>query len=361
MRFEDMLTNRNDPTLRDPNLVRLYERVPGAVAFIDESYRARPRDDGWAFYAMSAVVFDVAAMVSVRLALTSIADGNYWHTTDEFQRGNSEAILKMTSFLVGASVGNVVSVEAPVKTPTNPQQPREACLAALAKELCRGEEPEAVRLLVLDANKEHAMNAADQRCIGRLRSTGVVDANTALYHAYMGSEPLLWAADTVSWSVYRALANDDMRWLYPLRDVITILEPQSGDALKMKQPQGSAERPGAQSPTGPQGGQATAVPISTVPQEGPGGTFIPGNTILNDLVAQITATRQRPNVRRSHPSASDAATETVAEILSHWAAPRPDMSDAHAAAVHLAGISYTLPTRGNLPHPGGSTPYSPTL
>ncbi|WP_268235194.1 hypothetical protein [Cellulomonas carbonis] len=31
------------PSLRDPKLAELYRRTPGAVAFVDESYRAQPR------------------------------------------------------------------------------------------------------------------------------------------------------------------------------------------------------------------------------------------------------------------------------------------------------------------------------
>jgi len=45
------------PSLRDPKLAELYQRTPGAVPFVDESYRAHPLGPERAFYSMSAVTF----------------------------------------------------------------------------------------------------------------------------------------------------------------------------------------------------------------------------------------------------------------------------------------------------------------
>ncbi|MBO0926117.1 hypothetical protein J1G44_16695 [Cellulomonas sp. zg-ZUI199] len=63
------------PSLRDQKLVELYQNTLGAVAFLDESYRARPVDGQPPFYSMSAVTFATDQLDHVREVLTDIAGG----------------------------------------------------------------------------------------------------------------------------------------------------------------------------------------------------------------------------------------------------------------------------------------------
>jgi len=79
------------PSLRDPKLAKLYQRTAGAVAFVDESYRAHPLGPERAFYSMSAVTLAKDQLDHVREVLTDIAGGRYWHTTEANTAGSAAA------------------------------------------------------------------------------------------------------------------------------------------------------------------------------------------------------------------------------------------------------------------------------
>ena len=97
--------------LRDARLDELYRRTPGgAVSFIDESYR-NWTGGGRPFYSMSAVTFAVDQLDDVREAMTEIAGGRYWHTTEAFEQGNRDAIARMGHYIARRSEWNVVTVE----------------------------------------------------------------------------------------------------------------------------------------------------------------------------------------------------------------------------------------------------------
>lgn len=241
------------PSLRDSHLAGLYERTPGTVAFVDESYRAHTFAGEQPFYLLSAVTFDPDQLDHVREVLTDIVGGLFWHTTEAFKVGRTGDIADMVGYVAKQVGWSVVTVEATVTRDGGLDEARQTCLAALAREVTRGTGPDAVRLLVADKVRDEQVNATDQRTMRALRAAGDIDANVALYHGRMGAEPLLWTADVVAWAARRALAVDDGRWLAPVRDVLTVLDARSGQVLNMKQPQAAAATPGAQRATGDRG------------------------------------------------------------------------------------------------------------
>jgi len=294
--------------LRDPKLAQLYRRAPGAIAFVDESFRAVPQGRDRAFYSMSAVTLEKDQLDRVRTVLTDVAGCSGWHTTDANQDGRHRDIGRMVRFLAGESVWHVVAVEATVAPGDGGLRvARSTCLAAIAREVQRGHGPGAVRLLVADNNRLERLNADDQRTIHRLRSAGDIDANVALCHTRMSLDPALWSADVLSWSAYRNLATDDGRWIEPLRDVLTVLDARTGRSVEMKQPQAAAATPGAQQTTGVRRGQSAVASEISLARNGfwepvePGpdvaGSFRSGTSVLDDLAAQVARLRRDVGVR----------------------------------------------------------------
>lgn len=213
--------------LKDSRLDLLYRETPGgAVTYVDESYRGLERGER-PFYSMSAVTVGVDRLSDVRKAMIEIAGGRYWHTVEAFKDGNEDTISRMGHYIAASSEWNVVTVETPIGHQTDGlTRARATCLAALAREVTRGTGGSAVRLLVADRNRDERLNRADKTVIATLRGNGDIDRNVALHHGRMGYEPVLWAADVVSWSAYRGLAVDDHRWIAPVRDVLTVSTPE---------------------------------------------------------------------------------------------------------------------------------------
>ncbi|MCL3862981.1 hypothetical protein [Actinotalea sp. K2] len=295
----------SSPSLRDPRLALLYQRTPGTIAFVDESYRPQPRGGGAPFYSMSAVILAKDQLDHVREVLTDIAGSLYWHTTEAHEDGRASEITRMNRFLARETQWNVLTVDIPLAESNGAvERARSICLAAITREVTRGTGPNAVRLIVADRNRDEALNRSDQATVAQLRSLGDVDPNVALYHGRMGREPVLWAADTVSWSAYRNLSVDDGRWIEPLRDVLTVLDARTGRPVDMKQPQAAAApgavapSPGAPQTTGAQvRGQSAVASTSSLGgarSEMPDGAqpYRRGSTVLYDLVARIAQVRR---------------------------------------------------------------------
>lgn len=284
--------------LEDSHLETLYARTTGPVAFVDESYwDARAQGRGRSFYSMSAVSFDTDRLDLIRNVLTEIAQGRYWHTTEEFKAGGWPRIADMTEYVAEQTTWSVLTVEASIGA-GGIGEARQTCLAALAREVTRGEGPNAVRLLVADRSRDIAVNREDRHTLARLRSTRLIDPNVTIYHARMRDEPVLWCADAVSWSAYRSLAVDDARWIAPLRPVLSVIDARTGQRLEMKQPQAAVATPGAQPTTGPtRGGQSAVASGASLPRvrdEHPGvGGYLPGTGVLDDLTRQSRELRRR--------------------------------------------------------------------
>ena len=283
----------SSPSLRDPRLAALYARTPGAVAFVDESYRAKVFDGERAFYLLSAVTFATEQLDQVREVLTDIVGGLFWHTTEAFKIGRAGDIADMVGYVAEQVDWSVVTVEATITRAGGMDEARQVCLAALTREVARGTGPCAVRLLVADKVRDEHVNRVDQRTVAHLRSAGDIDANVTLYHGHMGTEPVLWTADVIAWAARRVVAIDDGRWIAPVRDVLTVIDARTGTPLDMKQPQAAAATPGAQQTTGKRRGQSIVAGASLSPQPPPQPGFTPGSTVLDDLVRQATELRRR--------------------------------------------------------------------
>lgn len=328
--------------LGDARLDELYRRTPGgAVSFIDESYR-NWRGAGRPFYSMSAVTFALDKLDDVREAMTEIAGGRYWHTTEAFEQGNRAAIARMGRYIARVSEWNVVTVETRVAAGDDGLGfARSTCLAALAREVTRGDGPNAVRLLVADRNRDERLNRADQRILTTMRRLGDVDRAVTLHHGRMAKEPVLWAADTVSWSAYRTIAVDDDRWIAPVRDMLTVIDARTGRALDMKQPQAAAATgalapsPGARQPVASKRGGAS---VASSPSVGDtahtrpaSDTFRRGTRTLDDLVRQIAYGRATAGAsgyaEGNTPDALAERARLLRAQLEGDARRRPDESD----------------------------------
>ena len=311
------------PSLRDPRLELLYQNAPGAVAFLDESYRENPFPGERPFYAMSAVTFAKEQLDHVREVLTDIAGGRYWHTTEAFKLGRTQDIAEMGQYLAEQVEWSIVTVEATITARGGLPEARQTCLSAAAREVTRGSGSGAVRLLVADRNRDDGLNRADQRTVGALRSAGDIDQNVALYHGRMGAEPMLWTADVISWSAYRTLAVDDGRWIAPVRDVLTVLDARTGKPLDMKQPQAAAATPGARRSTlheGPQTSVASDASLQAATDTTRGG-FQRGTSVLDDLVRRVARVREEAGARGivegNLPAALNARLERAAGVRRH--------------------------------------------
>lgn len=301
----------------------LYARVPGAVAFLDESYRENPFPGERPFYAMSAVTFAKDQLDHVREVLTDIAGGRYWHTTEAFKLGRTQDIAEMGQYLAEQVEWSIVTVEATITARGGLPEARQTCLSAAAREVTRGTGPDAVRLLVADRNRDDGLNRADRRTVAALRSAGDIDENVALYHGRMGAEPMLWSADVISWSAYRTLAVDDGRWIAPVRDVLTVLDARTGKPLDMKQPQAAAATPGAQQTTGENRGQSVVASEHSLQADAHAtrGGFQRGTSVLDDLVRRVARVREeagaRGRVDGNLPAALNARLERAAGVERH--------------------------------------------
>lgn len=323
------------PSLRDPRLTQLYQDTPGAVAFVDESYRVNPLSDQRAFYSMSAVTFDKGRLDQVREVLTDIAAGRYWHTTEANQVGRHDDIARMTRYIADQAEWNIVTVETTVQPGDDGVlRARSTCLSAIAREVSRGEGPGAVRLIVADNNRDENVNRLDRQVMERLRATGDISRHVSLYHGRMGREPVLWAADVVSWSAYRNITVDDERWIEPLRDVLTVLDAQTGLAIKMKQPQAAAATPGAQElvPATQRTESQREVPVAsansihTEDSDPPvAAKFQRGSSVIEDLVTQVAHLRRQAGaqgvIQGNTPEALAARARRLLERKTHDSAP----------------------------------------
>lgn len=251
---------------------------------------------------MSAVTFDKGSLDQVREVLTDIAAGRYWHTTEANQAGRHDDIARMTRYIADQAEWNIVTVETTVQSGDDGVlRARGTCLSAIAREVSRGDGPGAVRLIVADNNIDEQLNRRDQHVMKQLRSMGDIDPNVTLYHGRMGREPVLWAADVVSWSAYRNITVDDGRWIEPLREVLTVLDAQTGLPVEMKQPQAAAATPGAQWTTGDTRGQSSVASSDILHPEGHeravSTRFQRGNSVMDDLAAKVALLRRQAGPR----------------------------------------------------------------
>lgn len=243
--------------LGDEKLRELYHRVPGPVAFIDESIREPNNAYGERpFYAMSGVIVDSEQGSIVRDVLMDIPGSRWWHTTDAYKTPSGQRLIRQMIGYIGEAVEyNIITVQADIRRDDhNMERARQECLTALATELTRGTGPNAVRLLVFEQRKKEYYPGGDQHdaaTIRALRHTGTIDRAVTAYHASPTYEPLLWAPDLAGWAFRRRAAVDDRTWFSPLEDITTVLRVDGADlAVNRSNPHLPQQSPGVQPTVG---------------------------------------------------------------------------------------------------------------
>ncbi|MGO1291631.1 MAG: hypothetical protein ACTMH0_10105 [Brevibacterium linens] len=298
----------SSPSLQAPALERFYlSAAPNSIAFIDESMR-QPAVAGEdrvgqevSFYQMAAVIFSSARLDSVRERLVDVAGGTYWHTNRKFRGSDVDRgdIVEMIEAVTEESVWNVIAVKMPMAGDARRDiaRARALCLDRLVRNLTSGTGDEAVRGIVADNNRDQKLNSVDEQVVDKLRRSGAIHSDVAFAHGRMGSEPLLWSADVMSWAVQRNLARDDTRFIEPtLREgKLTMVNAVDGKPLKMKHPLGASAFTRGPSSQGPglsgSPGHDVASP-SMIPARfwvDNGALFAPGQSAGRDLQRQIRA------------------------------------------------------------------------
>lgn len=293
-------------SLRSPLLERFYlAAAPNPIAFVDESVRQPTVSDedtvrtAGSFYQLAAVIFAHSSLDSTRERLVDLAGGTYWHTNKKFRgtcadRGD---IAEMVEIVTDASEWNVIAVKLPLAGASRRDlaQARALCLDRLVRNLTSGTGDEAVRRIVADNNRDKKLNALDGQVADKLRSCGAIDPEVAIVHGRMSEEPLLWAADAVSWAVQRNIARDDARFIQPALEEgkLTVLNAIDGRPLNMKHPLGAsafARGPSSQGPglSGSPGHDVASAPMIPARYRVDNGEpFAPGQSVGCDLLRQI--------------------------------------------------------------------------
>jgi len=353
------------PLLRDDRLKALYARVPGMVAFVDESIRSDPYEGEVPFYSMTAVLFRVDQLEDVRDVLTDIAQGRYWHTEAALQKGQKRQIFEMTHYISEQVNWGVVVVQVAISD-KSVATARATCLSSLLRETTRGSGPDAVRLVVADSSTDVHSMQADQWVAKQLRRSGLIDPNVMLYHGRMGDEPVLWSADVVSWSAFRNLAVDDDRWIAPLMPRLSCFDAATGIKVNMKRPQaayapGTKEvpPPGVPLMTGPEGGPTVvASEVNYTWPEFVQQDYVRGSEVMEDIRRQIANARRGAGlggVARGNSPAAVSARPMVTDV-----AELPDWARAAVIASQQQGVGPAHAAGPSMPEPAPQAPRPPT-
>ena len=312
----------SSPSLRSPDLERFYlSAAPGPIAFVDESMRQSTGTDGDAssaresvrqersFYQLAAVIFSHSGLDSIRERLVDLAGGTYWHTNKKFRGTDADRgdIVEMVDAVTRASEWNVVAVKLPLAGQSRKDlaQARALCLDRLVRNVASGSGDAAVRGIVADNNRDTDLNALDLQVVATLRRSGAISRHMGLAHGHMGDEPLLWAADALSWAVQRDIARDDARFIAPTlkEGRLTVINAVDGKLLNMKHPLGAsafARGPSALGPGLSGSREYDVASLSRIPARfwvDNGELFAPGQSVSDDLLRQIRVLREEARRR----------------------------------------------------------------
>lgn len=211
------------------------------VAFVDEAF-IHPQQGGPGAYLFAAVLIDSD---EVQRAITSAhhaARGSIYHSTTMYHRGHVGIIEDMLDTVERHAGWTVVAVQAPMDR--NLEANRQATLERLLAYL----NAQRVRDVILDTRADAAdwqqvriegrrvpdIDRRDLRTYRRLVHDHVVSHRMRLIHADDRTQPALWMADAVAWSVRRALATDEPQWWLRISDVATVLDAQTGSELRLE-------------------------------------------------------------------------------------------------------------------------------
>ena len=312
----------SSPSLRSPDLERFYlSAAPGPIAFVDESMKHPAGTDMGAssargsvhqersFYQLAAVIFSHSGLDSIRERLVDLAGGTYLHTNKKFRGTDADRgdIVEMVDAVTRASEWNAVAVKLPLAGSSRKDlaQARALCLDRLVRNLASGSGDAAVRGIVADNNRDTDLNELDLQVVTTLRRSGAISRHVGLAHGHMRDEPLLWAADALSWAVQRNIARDDARFIAPTlkEGRLTVINAVDGKLLNMKHPLGAsafARGPSALGPGLSGSREYDVASLSRIPARflvDNGELFAPGQSVSDDLLRQSRVLREEARRR----------------------------------------------------------------
>ena len=220
-----------------------YERVRGAVAFIDETFHYASSHDESSFYVIGAAVLPIEALNSTRKRIADLVGEGYWHTTDSFHKGDQASIRTFLREIRAMRVSNFVATLRGI--PENDlEHARRVCLAQALAHLERMN----TDLVVIERRDSLAKRNSDTSLFMRARATGFVKTSMQLIQGHPAAENLLWIPDLVCWAYRRFIAVGETEWLRCLE--VSQAEEQSESEFRLKK---KRSEPALQSSSDPEG------------------------------------------------------------------------------------------------------------
>ena len=231
------------------------------IAFVDESWLQQRGSPG--AYLMAAVLIDrddVPAAEAAASAAAGLHDG--YHSTDLYHRGHVGTIEAMLDVVAEHAGWSVVSAQVPLNVgtrdlgPPGPQHARahlesqrEHARQVSLERLLRYLDGQRVRDVYLETRASPAewqqardvgsrlpsTDRNDIRAYRRLLDEGAISHRMRLIHVDGHTDPGLWMADAVAWSVGRAIRTDEPQWFNRIVDVATIIEATTGTEMRLNE------------------------------------------------------------------------------------------------------------------------------
>jgi hypothetical protein len=213
-----------------------YERHIGTVAFVDESYRERSEMGKPPFYTVTATVIHSDDLDSFREDYIRVARGNWWHTTDIFNKGDEDSIFAFIRQILTHETTSLIAVQTQVVN-NDIELARRECLIQLCSTLWSIN----CKLAVYERREDTKSRNADVSLFSQAMSSGYLSRNLKTFAGHPRVEPLLWGPDLVGWALRRHLAIGDDRWIKPLLGNVELYNAsQFSDRLKEKKPKPAA-------------------------------------------------------------------------------------------------------------------------
>lgn len=197
------------------------------VAFIDETFRSTqdfPNENP--FYLMTAVLIDPRDFHSIREGLEEIAEGKYWHSTQEISSSNGrKRIKKMLEFLnQGDEVSIISHYQEEAHSGMSMEQMRKTTFQTLCG-LIFGESSQwnHVNLAVLERRNNNKLFNIDENNFRAFRKAGIIPPQGRLLQVSPAEENLLWLPDLVTSVVRQEIARNDSRFFDLIRERVYIV------------------------------------------------------------------------------------------------------------------------------------------
>lgn len=277
------MTNRSSRRFKDnrdlsvtrSELLGIYERGAGPVAFVDESYGYSKDEHRQKFYIMTAAVVNREDLQRLRNSLDSFEMGpNYFHASEQY-RQNPTSLADFLRHINDSYVDNLVTVQTRISDKDIEfNDARDDCLVRLAYELTKGGSDGRVQHIIMESLNQSSnpgRNDQDLRLVASAIHRGLLPRETAMHHASPYAEKLLWLPDAVSWAVRQELMDGNTNWVQGLETVRYVhaigqeltdtlaVRKQSENgmedyALKRRSSLVPKQNPGAQNLDGPKAG-----------------------------------------------------------------------------------------------------------